>query len=73
MKAKDVKLFGCYYTRVSGALVLVRVTHLAYVNSPGVQRYWVSRVDNCNRLPKPRTAAALHPEYVEYSTIGTES
>ena len=67
MKTKDVKVGEKYMTKVGASLVLVKVTGEsagAYGfggSHDGPKRFHVARVDNGQKLPKPRTAAALRP------------
>ncbi len=66
MRSKDVCIGEKYETKVSGTTVLVRVVSEAPAafdhgtGKRGPARWNVRRVDNGERLPKPRTAAALH-------------
>lgn len=67
MKKKDVKIDGEYLTKVGSNLVRVRVTGEASGaygtggSHNGPARFYCERTDNGQRLPKPRTAAALRP------------
>jgi hypothetical protein len=60
MKQADVKLGMLALTRVSGELVLVKVTDLIRPDGKAC-RYLCARTDNALTLPKWRTAAALRP------------
>ena len=63
MKKKDVKIGGEYLTKVSGSLVRVQVTGEAPGaygfggSHDGPMRFHCHRVDNGQKLPKPRPAA----------------
>lgn len=64
MKAKDVKVGGEYMTKVGNVPVKVtgeaiRRASYGAASRDGPMRFYVSRVDNGQQLPKPRTAAAL--------------
>lgn len=69
MLQKEIEVGGEYLTRVSGALVRVRVLHAVERESWSARqqtltRFKVARVDNGETLPKVRTASALHrPAY----------
>ena len=54
----DVQIGGIYLTHVSGSSVAVLVT--ATDDRGPRRRYRLERVDTRARLPKPRSAAALH-------------
>jgi len=69
MKTSDVKLGSVYLTRIGGALCPVTVTAeaprrraysaLGNPDREGPARFYVKRHGETERLPKPRTAAAL--------------
>lgn len=71
MKINDIEVGGVYWTRVSGVLTQVEVVGIVTKKrSPSskraIRRLQLKRVDNGNRLPKLRTAAALRPTNERY-------